>query len=142
MDLSYPGESSNPAFDCEELNGSSDSAITSDRLFESAYGDLFRVLPLDISSEQTDRPPAQSKKDVCEQPAKASQQNSGDLQGQVPDAYRKYLERYKDAGTTNRPASSVPEINPVSPAPKPEVTPGPKPKPGPAPAPQPCPKPG
>ncbi len=123
MDLNYPGESSNGAFDLEALRGNADSSVVSGQLFQSAYADLFRGLPLDHkgapSSEQTEKSSGEQKKDTSEQPGKPSQIAFGDFQGQVPEAYLKYLDRYKDAGA-NKPAPASPDVNPVTPAPKPD----------------------
>jgi len=148
MDLSAQNETAYGARDVEELSVNSDSSAASERFCQAAYDGLLGEQPAKESLAklmETDRSAAEKKTDKVERIPPAStergqEQSFGDLQGQVPEAYLRYMSRYKDAGNSpGKPGPDLkptPDVNPVAPVPKPD-----QPKPQPAPD-QPKPQPG
>jgi hypothetical protein len=142
MDGNSSGETSAGGFDFQERFVGSDVAGPSERLFQAAYGDLLGGKNgwveelgelLRVARDASEKPG-----EATDKPARHT---DGVLQGHVPDAYLKYLNRYKDSGNGSRGPAPGPEVrpdpatpvNPDAPSPRPDR---PRPKPAPEPGPE------
>ncbi|HEY9871199.1 MAG TPA: hypothetical protein V6D08_18710 [Candidatus Obscuribacterales bacterium] len=145
MDGNSPGETSVGAFDFQERFVGSDVSGTSERLFQAAYGDLLsskNAWSAELGERsRTGQDAPKTARDGTDKPQRQTELTGGDLQGNVPDAYLKYLNRYKDLGSGSRGPAPNPEVrpdpappvNPDAPSPRPDR---PRPKPAPEPGPE------
>lgn len=146
MDANSPAETFIGAFDFQERFLDQDVSGTSEQLFQAAYGDLISskgTWSAELGKQsKTGQDAPKTTRDGTDKPLRQTDLTSADLQGYVPDAYLKYLNKYKDLSKGSRGPTLNPElrpdpappVNPDAPSPRPDR---PRPKPAPEPSPEP-----